>query len=163
MPLRLTNSTKHKSTSDSGKAPKKTKHGSEEHGSEMTWQGVGEDIETTLGLSTSPSVDHLYSNLWVWSTCGVITWIQTGLSAGSPGPQMITHRLPVCIYTCPKLHDSPTLHQEVTRVSQKLARASWTPEVVACPCGTAVACPCTMAVAVSAVSVFGTQRGQEDV
>ena len=35
--------------------------------------------------------------------------------------------------------------QEVTRVSRKLARASWTPEVVACPC--------TMAVTVSVVSV----------
>ena len=34
----------------------------------------------------------------------------------------------------------------------KLARASQTPEVVACPCSKAIACPCTMAVAVSAVS-----------
>ena len=33
----------------------------------------------------SPSADHLYSNLWVWSTCGVITWIQMGLGTGSPG------------------------------------------------------------------------------
>ena len=40
---------------------------------------------------------------------------------------------------------APRFHQEVTRVSQKLARASWTPEVVACPC--------IMAVVVSAVSV----------
>ena len=40
---------------------------------------------------------------------------------------------------------APRSCQEVTRVSQKLARASWTPEVVACPC--------TMAVAVSVVSV----------
>ena len=39
------------------------------------------------------------------------------------------------------------------RVSWKLARASRTPEVVACPCGMAVACPCTMAVTVSVVSV----------
>ena len=39
---------------------------------------------------------------------------------------------------------APRSRQEVTRVSLKLARASWTPEVVACPCG--------MAVAVSAVS-----------
>ena len=38
------------------------------------------------------------------------------------------------------------------RVSPKLARASQTPEVVACPCGTPVACPCAMAVTVSAVS-----------
>ena len=52
----------------------------------------------------SPSADHLYSNLWVWSTCGVVTWIQMGLSAGSPGPRMITYRLPVCICACPKLH-----------------------------------------------------------
>ena len=28
-----------------------------------------------LGLSTSPSMDHLYLNLWVWSTCEVITCI----------------------------------------------------------------------------------------
>ena len=41
----------------------------------------------------------------------------------------------------------------MTRVSRKLARASRTPKVVACPCGTAVACPCIMAVVVSAVSV----------
>jgi hypothetical protein len=47
---------------------------------------------------------------------------------------------------------APRSRQEVTRVSLKLARASRTPEVVACPCGTAVACPCAMAVAVSAVS-----------
>ena len=39
---------------------------------------------------------------------------------------------------------APCSHQEVTRVSLKLARASQTPEVVACPC--------TMAVAVNAVS-----------
>ena len=52
-----------------------------------------------IGLSMSPSADHLYSNLWVWSTSGVVTWIRTGLSAGSPGLRMITHRLPVCICT----------------------------------------------------------------
>jgi hypothetical protein len=40
---------------------------------------------------------------------------------------------------------APRSRQEVTRVSQKLARASRTPEVVTCPC--------IMAVAVSAVSV----------
>ena len=40
---------------------------------------------------------------------------------------------------------APRSRQEVTRVSQKLARASQTPEVVACPC--------TMAVTVSAMSV----------
>ena len=48
---------------------------------------------------------------------------------------------------------APHSRQEVTRVSWKLARASWTPEVVACPCGMAVTCPCIMAVVVSAVSV----------
>ena len=42
-------------------------------------------------------------NMWV------ITWIQTGLGTGSLGPQMITYRLPVCICTCPNLHDSPML------------------------------------------------------
>ena len=57
----------------------------------------------------SPSVDHLYSNLWVWSTCGVITWIRMGLGARSPGPWMITYRLPVCICACPNLHDGPML------------------------------------------------------
>ena len=47
---------------------------------------------------------------------------------------------------------APCSHQEVTRVSPKLARASQTPEVVACPCSMAITCQCTMAVAVSAVS-----------
>ena len=48
---------------------------------------------------------------------------------------------------------APHSRQEVTRVSPKLARASWTPEVVTCPCGMAVTCPCTMAVTVSVVSM----------
>ena len=61
------------------------------------------------GLSTSPSADHLYSNLWVWSTCRVVTWIRTGLGTGSPDPRMITYRLPVCICACPNLHDGPML------------------------------------------------------
>ena len=62
-----------------------------------------------LGLSMSPSADDLYLNLWVWSTCGVVTWIQMGLGAGSSGPRMITYRLPVCICACTNLHDGPTL------------------------------------------------------
>ena len=62
MPLRLTNSTKRKSTSDSGKAPKKTKHGSEAHSSETTSQWVGEDIETThtpTAMTSSTEVDDV--------------------------------------------------------------------------------------------------------
>ena len=62
MPPRLTNSTKCKSTSDSGKALKKTKHGSEEHSSEMTSQQVGEDIETThtpTAVTSSTEVDDV--------------------------------------------------------------------------------------------------------
>ena len=57
----------------------------------------------------SPSMDHLYSNLWVWSTCRVVTWIWTGLGTKSPGPWMITHRLPVCICACQNLHNGPML------------------------------------------------------
>ena len=62
MPLKLTNSTRHKSTSDSGKAPKKTKHGFEEHGLETTSQQVGEDIETThtpTAMTSSTKVDDV--------------------------------------------------------------------------------------------------------
>ena len=62
-----------------------------------------------VGLSMSPSTDHLYSNLRVWSTHKVITWIRMGLGARSPGLQMITYRLPVCICACQILHNGPML------------------------------------------------------
>ena len=55
MPLKLTNSTRHK-------APKKTKHGFEEHGLETTSQQVGEDIETThtpTAVTSSTKVDDV--------------------------------------------------------------------------------------------------------
>ena len=61
MPPKLTNSTKHKSTSDSPKAPKKTEHGSEEHGLETTSQQVGENIETHIptAMTSSTEVDDV--------------------------------------------------------------------------------------------------------
>ena len=52
---------------------------------------------------------------------------------------------------------APCSHQEVTRVSPKLARASWAPEVVTCLC--------TMAVAVSVLSAgsaLGAGRKMSD-
>ena len=84
-----------------------------DQGTPSTHLGVGQPCfqfyMCMVGLSTSPSTDHLYSNLWVWSTCRVITWIRMGLGTGSPGPWMITYRLPVCICACPNLHDGPML------------------------------------------------------
>ena len=60
---KLTNSTKHRSTGDSGKAPKKTKHGSEEHNLETTSQWVGEDVELTThtptAMTSSTKVDDV--------------------------------------------------------------------------------------------------------
>ena len=94
----------------------KWRAGTHERGQRMVCSGMGSMAEAGkcqrgagLGLSMSPSVDHLYSNLWVWSTCGVVTWIRMGLDAGSPGLWMITYRLPVCICACPNLHDGPML------------------------------------------------------
>ena len=56
MPPKLANSTKRKSTSDSCKAPKKTKHGSEEQCLEKTSQWVGEDIELTIHTQTTTAM-----------------------------------------------------------------------------------------------------------
>ena len=73
MPPKFTNSTKCKSTSDSGKAPKKTKHGSEEHSLEMTSQQVGEDIELTThtltAVTSSTKVDDVENDAYEMHKC----------------------------------------------------------------------------------------------
>ena len=44
-------------------------------GSGGRWHACSWLYISCIGLSMSLSADHLYLNLWVWSTCGVITWI----------------------------------------------------------------------------------------